>query len=29
MTTAAAIDRMVHHSIIAEINLSDSRLETA
>jgi len=27
MTTAAAIDRLVHHSIILELNLSSYRLE--
>jgi DNA replication protein DnaC len=27
MTTAAAIDRLVHHSIILEVNLSSYRLE--
>ena len=26
-TTAAAIDRLVHHSIILEVNLSSYRLE--
>jgi len=29
MTTAAAIDRLVHHSIIIELNLSSYRLEQA
>jgi DNA replication protein DnaC len=29
MTTAAAIDRLVHHSIILELNLPSYRLETA
>lgn len=29
MTTAAAIDRLVHHSIILELNLSSYRLEEA
>lgn len=29
MTTAAAIDRLVHHSIILELNLSSYRLEAA
>lgn len=29
MTTAAAIDRLVHHSIILELNLTSYRLETA
>jgi DNA replication protein DnaC len=29
MTTAAAIDRLVHHSIIIELNLSSYRLNTA
>lgn len=29
MTTAAAIDRLVHHSIILELNLSSYRLEQA
>ena len=27
MTTAAAIDRLVHHSIILELNLTSYRLE--
>jgi hypothetical protein len=27
MTTAAAIDRLVHHSIILELNLPSCRLE--
>lgn len=27
MTTAAAIDRLVHHSVIFELNLSSYRLE--
>ena len=27
MTTAAAIDRLVHHSIILELNLQSYRLE--
>jgi len=29
MTTAAAIDRLVHHSVILELNVSSYRLETA
>ena len=29
MTTAAAIDRLVHHSVIVELNLPSYRLETA
>jgi DNA replication protein DnaC len=29
MTTAAAIDRLVHHSIIIELNLNSYRLNTA
>jgi DNA replication protein DnaC len=29
MTTAAAIDRLVHHSVILELNISSYRLETA
>ena len=29
MTTAAAIDRLVHHSVILELNLSSYRMETA
>lgn len=29
MTTAAAIDRLVHHSIILELNVSSYRLEKA
>lgn len=29
MTTAAAIDRLVHHSIILELNLPSYRLEAA
>ncbi len=29
MTTAAAIDRLVHHSVILELNLSSFRLEAA
>jgi hypothetical protein len=29
MTTAAAIDRLVHHSIILELNLSSYRLESS
>ena len=29
MTTAAAIDRLVHHSVILELNLPSYRLETA
>ena len=29
MTKAAAIDRLVHHSVILELNLSSYRLETA
>jgi hypothetical protein len=27
MTTAAAIDRLVHHSVILELNLTGYRLE--
>ena len=27
MTTAAAIDRLVHHSVILELNLTSYRLE--
>jgi len=27
MTTAAAIDRLVHHSVILELNLASYRLE--
>ncbi len=29
MTTAAAIDRLVHHSVILELNISSYRLEQA
>ena len=29
MTTAAAIDRLVHHSVIVELNIPSYRLETA
>ena len=29
MTTAAAIDRLVHHSVILELNVASYRLETA
>ena len=29
MTTAAAIDRLVHHSVIVELNLPSYRMETA
>lgn len=29
MTTSAAIDRLVHHSVILELNLSSYRLENA
>jgi DNA replication protein DnaC len=29
MTTAAAIDRLVHHSIILELNLPSYRLEVS
>ena len=29
MTTAAAIDRLVHHSVILELNISSFRLEEA
>ena len=29
MTTAAAIDRLVHHSVILELNLTSFRLEEA
>jgi DNA replication protein DnaC len=29
MTTAAAIDRLVHHSVIVELNVTSYRLETA
>lgn len=29
MTTAAAIDRLVHHSVIVELNVPSYRLETA
>ena len=29
MTTAAAIDRLVHHSIIIELNIPSYRLEQA
>jgi DNA replication protein DnaC len=27
MTTAAAIDRLVHHSVVLELNLTSYRLE--
>jgi DNA replication protein DnaC len=29
MTTAAAIDRLVHHSVVIELNIPSYRLETA
>lgn len=29
MTTAAAIDRLVHHSVILELNIDSYRLERA
>jgi DNA replication protein DnaC len=29
MTTAAAVDRLVHHSVIIELNLTSYRLEEA
>ena len=29
MTTAAAIDRLVHHSVIVEMNVSSYRAESA
>ena len=29
MTTAAAIDRLVHHSVIVELNLPSYRLEAS
>ena len=29
MTTAAAIDRLVHHSVILELNVPSARLEAA
>ena len=29
MTTAAAIDRLVHHSVILELNIPSYRLEQA
>ena len=29
MTTAAAIDRLVHHSVILELNLPSYRLESS
>ena len=29
MTTAAAIDRLVHHSVILELNIASYRLEAA
>ena len=29
MTTAAAIDRLVHHSVIIELNIPSYRLEAA
>ncbi len=29
MTTVAAIDRVVHHSVILELNISSYRMETA
>ncbi|KKL13329.1 hypothetical protein LCGC14_2526860, partial [marine sediment metagenome] len=29
MTTAAAIDRLVHHSVILELNIASYRLEEA
>jgi DNA replication protein DnaC len=29
MTTAAAIDRLIHHSVIIELNIPSYRLEVA
>jgi DNA replication protein DnaC len=29
MTTAAAIDRLVHHSVIVELNIPSYRMEAA
>jgi len=29
MTTAAAIDRLIHHSVIVELNIPSFRLEEA
>jgi DNA replication protein DnaC len=29
MTTAAAIDRLVHHSVILELNIGSYRMEQA
>jgi len=29
MTTAAAVDRLVHHSVILELNLPSYRMEAA
>ena len=29
MTTAAAIDRLVHHSVILELNIASYRVEEA
>ncbi len=29
MTTAAAIDRLVHHSVILELNINSYRMEEA
>lgn len=29
MTTAAAIDRLIHHSVIVELNVASYRLEAA
>jgi hypothetical protein len=29
MTSTAAIDRLVHHSVMVELNVSSIRLETA
>ena len=29
MTTAAAIDRVVHHSVILELNIASYRMEQA
>ena len=29
MTTAAAIDRLIHHSVIVELNVASYRMETA
>ena len=29
LTTAAAIDRLVHHSVILELNVASYRMETA